>query len=81
MYIALFQMNQVSNWLDLSQIYNSKRAYFDSVNRANDTAKLFLDSADGGKGLMPRCPLGPRYFFEGHAIIMMTAKILISLLL
>lgn len=55
-------LNQVSNFLDLSQIYNSKKAYFDAVNRnLNDRAKLILDSADEGKGFMPRCPLASRY--------------------
>ena len=59
-------MNQVSSWLDMSQIYNSRRLYFDEVNRdLKDKAKLLTASdtdgpADGGKKFMPRCPQGSR---------------------
>ena len=58
-------MNQVSNWLDMSQIYNSRRKYFDDVNRdKKDKAKLLTDPGatglDGDKKFMPRCPLGSR---------------------
>ena len=53
-------MNQVSNWLDLSQIYNSKKAYFDVLNRNNATkCKILVDQLDQGFGLMPNCPLNP----------------------
>ena len=39
-------LNQVSNFLDLSQIYNSKKSYFDAVNRdLTDRAKLILDNS------------------------------------
>ena len=52
------QMNQISNWLDLSQIYNTKKEYFDILNRdTNDRAKIRLDQSDAGKGQMPKCPL------------------------
>ena len=50
------QMNQVTNWLDMSQIYNSKKSYFDQVNRQAGTAKLLVSLGDGDKGFMPRCP-------------------------
>ena len=59
-------MNQVSNWLDMSQIYNSRRRYFDDVNRdKQDKAKLLTDPTlatgrDGDKKFMPRCPTGTR---------------------
>ena len=54
-------LNQVSNFLDLSQIYNSKKSYFDAVNRdLTDRAKLILDNSDAGKGYMPRCPTTSR---------------------
>ena len=58
-------MNQVSNWLDMSQIYNSRRKYFDDVNRDKiDKAKLLTDplatGRDGDKKFMPRCPTGTR---------------------
>ena len=58
-------MNQVSSWLDMSQIYNSRRKYFDDVNRdKKDKAKLLTDPGatglDGDKKFMPRCPLGSR---------------------
>ena len=50
-------LNQVSNFLDLSQIYNSKRSYFDAVNRdLSDRAKLILDNQDEDKVLMHSCP-------------------------
>ena len=51
-------MNQVSSWLDMSQIYNSRRKYFEEVNRdPSDKAKLLTSPGDGGgKKYMPRCP-------------------------
>ena len=57
------KMNQVSNWLDLSSIYNSRRNVFDAENRNRNSAnraKLILDNRDGGKGFMPSCPLATR---------------------
>ena len=54
-------MNQVSSWLDMSQIYNSRRKYFDDVNRdLKDRAKLLTAPGDGGKQFMPRCPTQSR---------------------
>lgn len=47
--------------MDLSQIYNSKKDYFDLVNvDPFDAAKLKLDARDGAKGLMPACPTASR---------------------
>ena len=55
-------MNQVSNWLDMSQIYNSRKKYFIDVNRdPNDHAKLLESAGDGGGfKYMPRCPVNNR---------------------
>ena len=56
-------MNQVSNWLDLSTIYNSKRSVFNAENRNRNPAnraKLILDNRDNGKGFMPSCPIATR---------------------
>ena len=49
----------------MSQIYNSRRKYFDDVNRdKKDKAKLLTapgaTGRDGDKKFMPRCPLGTR---------------------
>ena len=45
----------------MSQIYNSKKSYFDSVNRdLTDRAKLSTAPGDGGKNYMPRCPTQTR---------------------
>ena len=58
----LSQLNQVTSWLDLSQIYNSKKQYFDIVNRdLNNRTKLATNAGqDGGKGYMPACPTATR---------------------
>lgn len=54
-------MNQVTSWLDLSQIYNSKKTIFDQVNvNPADRAKLLVVTGDNGKGYMPRCPVNTR---------------------
>ncbi len=48
-------MSQVTSWLDLSQVYNSKKATFDSVNRdLTKRYKLATSPGDGSKLTMPR---------------------------
>lgn len=49
-------MNQVTNWLDLSQIYNSKRDYFEQVNFNRLNGKLAVQTNTNGEILMPACP-------------------------
>lgn len=54
-------MTQVTHWLDLSQIYNSRKEYFDALNRdPSDHAKLLVQKLDGEAAVhtvMPPCPL------------------------
>ena len=52
-------MNQVTQWLDLSQIYNSRRSNFFILNQRNQATdpKLTLTNRNG-EDYMPACPTG-----------------------
>lgn len=56
----LFQLTQVTHWLDLSQIYNSKRSFYTTLNMdPADKAKLRMNVNNPGqetKGVLPSCP-------------------------
>ena len=51
------QLNQINQWLDLSQVYNAVRGFMLRINRDANSTKGFLRSSPGNH--LPRCLITP----------------------
>ena len=50
-------MSQISHWIDLSQVYNSKRPFYKVLSEdKSDVSKVKEGNRDGTKFFMPGCP-------------------------